>query len=296
MSGPDTFGSGDAQILDRGYRRYDGERTGESGAIRSVVVHSIQRALGARRTVWAKVLPVVTILIAYVPAIVFVGIVALIPAEQITDVVLPSYGDYYGYIISAILVFVALVAPEILCTDRRSGMLGVYLASALDRNTYLLAKAAAVAFVVSLVCLGPPLLMLVANILQSQGPTGIGDIALTSGRVLLTGILVTLLYTGVTMGVASLTDRKSVASAGTILLFLVGTSVAGALTSSGGAFGVRAISVPLLSLEVPVRVHGEGGGAMRSVPSATVWAAWAAWTFGGFALAWYRLRKLPVTR
>ncbi|QXC63095.1 ABC transporter permease [Aquihabitans sp. G128] len=296
MSGPDTFGSGDAQILDRGYRRYDGVRTGQRGAIRSVVVHSVQRALGARRTIWAKVLPAATILIAYVPAIVFVGIVALIPADQIRDVVLPTYADYYTFIIAAIMVFVALVAPEILCTDRRSGMLGVYLASPLDRKTYLLAKGIAVAFVVSLVCLGPPLLMLIANILQSQGPDGADDIALTAARVVGTGLVVTALYTGVTMGIASLTDRKAVATAATILLFLVALAITGSITSTGGSLGVRTWSVTLLTVELATRIHGEGGGTMPSVPSATIWLAWAAWTFGGFGLAWYQLRRLPVTR
>jgi ABC-2 type transport system permease protein len=296
VSAHDTFGSGDAQILDRGYRSYTGPRTGQRGSIRSVVVHSVQRALGIRRTVWAKVLPAATILIAYVPAIVFVGIVALIPADQLRDLVLPTYGDYYGYIISAIMVFVALVAPEVLCTDVRSGMLGVYLASPLDRKTYLLAKALAIGFVVSLVCLGPPLLMLVANVLQSQGPTGIGDIALTGARVLLTGIMVTLLFTGVTMGVASLTDRKAVGAAGIILLFLVTITITGMITSTGGGLSARTWSVTFLSLEVASRVHGERSALMRGVPSAVIWFAWAAWTVGGFALAWRQLRRATVTR
>ena len=44
------------------------------------------------------------------------------------------------------------------------------------------------------------------------------------------------------------------------------------------------------------RVHGERTQIMDGVPSATVWLAWAAWTFGGFALARNRLRHLPVTR
>ncbi|MGN6693010.1 MAG: ABC transporter permease, partial [Aquihabitans sp.] len=68
----DTFSTGDAQILDRGYRKYDGPRTGVRGAVRAVVLHSGQRALGMRRSVWAKILPVATIGFAYLPAIVFV--------------------------------------------------------------------------------------------------------------------------------------------------------------------------------------------------------------------------------
>lgn len=108
-----------------------------------------------RRSAWAKVLPVATIAFAYLPAIVFVGAAALLPDQSSRDLALPSYGDYYGFVISAIMVFVALVAPEVLCTDRRTGMLGVYLAAPLDRDTYLLAKAAGIAFVLSIVCLGP---------------------------------------------------------------------------------------------------------------------------------------------
>ena len=41
----------------------------------------------------------------------------------------------------AVLVFVAFVAPEVLCPDRRTGMLGLYLASPLTRDTYLVGKA-----------------------------------------------------------------------------------------------------------------------------------------------------------
>lgn len=295
MSAPEVFG-GEARIIDRGYRKYDGPRTGVIGAQRAVVVHSMQRALGMRRTIWAKVLPIATIGFAYVPAIVFVGVVALLPADQVADLLLPSYGDYYGFVISAIMVFVALVAPEVLCTDRRTGMLGVYLAAPLDRDTYLLAKAASIAFVLSLVCLGPPLLMLVANVLQSQGPEGIGEIFDTTWRVLAAGIAITLLFTGITMGVTSLTDRKAIAAATIILLFLVSISTTGIIEGVGGPNGVFTFAPTFLSLEIAQRVHGEWSPLMSGVPGITIWGAWALWTFGGFALARNRLHRLPVTR
>ena len=290
------LGPGEARIIDRGYRHYSGQRSGVPGAIRSVVLHSIQRAMGLRRTLWAKVLPFAAVLIAYLPAIVFVGVVALFPVEDVPTDFLPSYGDYYSFVIAAIMVFVALVAPEVLCTDRRSGMLGVYLSSPLNRDTYLVAKALAIGAVVSLVCLGPPLLMLVANVLQSQGPTGFADIALTFVRVLGAGLVLTLLYTGVTMGVATLTDRKSVASAAIILLFLVSLTVTGILTSTGGSEASRVGSVTMLSLELATRVHGERSQIIRGTSSVTVWVAWAVWTIGGFALARFNLKRLPVTR
>lgn len=296
MSAADTFAEGDARIIDRGYRKYDGPRTGVRGAITTVMLHTVQRALGMRRTIWAKVLPIATIGFAYVPAIVFIGIVALVPDSPERDFVLPTYGDYYGFVISAIMVFVALVAPEVLCTDRRTGMLGVYLSSPLDRNTYLLAKAASIASVLALVCLGPPLLMLVANLLQSSGPSGVGDIASTTWHVLFAGVVITLLFTGITMGVTSLTDRKAIAAAGIILLFLVSLSITGSVEAAGGAKGVGCFAPTLLALELAQRIHGEYSPILHGVPGVTVWLSWAAWTFGGLALAWNRLHRLPVTR
>ena len=296
MSAPDVFARGDAQILDRGYRKYDGPRTGVSGAVKAVGRHSMQRALGLRRPIWWKVLPFAAIAFAYVPAIVFVGIIALFPKNQTADILLPTYGDYYGFVISAIMLFVAVAAPEVMCTDRRTGMLGVYLAAPLDRNTYLLAKAASIGAVLSLVCLGPPLLMLIANVLQSTGPTGIGDIADTTWRVLLAGVAITMLFTGVSVGVASLTDRKFIAMASIILLFLVSLGFAGSIHDVGGPSGIAAIAPTLLALEMAQRIHGEYSPIMYGVPSITVWAAWAAWTFGGFGVAWLRLHRLPVTR
>jgi hypothetical protein len=138
--------------------------------------------------------------------------------------------------------------------------------------------------------------MLVANVLQSTGPDGVGDIALTFVRVLATGLVETLLFTGITMGVTSLTDRKAIASAAIILLFLVSISITGTLDVAGLPDGVYVFAPTLLGLELAPRVHGELAPIMNGVPSITVWLAWAAWTFGGFALARNRLHHLPVTR
>ena len=288
--------AGAAGPLDRGYRHFRGERTGVSGAVRTLAVHSFQRALGLRRNLWAKALPLPAVLIAYLPAIVFVGVVALFPVEDVPTDFLPTYGDYYGFVIAAIMLFVAFVAPEVLCTDRRTGMLGVYLSSPLDRDTYLLGKAIAIAAALSLVCLGPPMLLLLANVLQSQGPDGIGDILLAFVRVLTAGAVLTVFYTGLTMGVASLTDRKTVATAGIILIFLVSIMVSGILSVSGAPEGSQAMSPTYLSLDLASRVHGEPGNIMPSASSALVWGAWLAWTVGGFALARFRLHALQVSR
>ncbi len=66
-----------ARILDRGYRRYEGERGGVGQSMRSVVRYTIQRVLGIHRKFRFKVMPILTIVISYVPHMVFVGVVVL---------------------------------------------------------------------------------------------------------------------------------------------------------------------------------------------------------------------------
>src|SRR3954453_20079627 len=110
-----------AHIYEQGYRSYDGPRLGVAASVRSLAIHSALRALGLRRTVWAKLLPIATVLIAYLPAAVFVGIAALIP-EQVTNQVdaIPKYPDYFGTTPADIILFVAVVGPEVLCSDRKN--------------------------------------------------------------------------------------------------------------------------------------------------------------------------------
>ena len=94
----------DARILDRSYRAYDGPRGGVPGAMRTVALHSMRHALGIKRRHGAKVLPVLTILLAYVPAVVFIGMVALFKSFVLDQDVLPSSAGYYGFITAALLV------------------------------------------------------------------------------------------------------------------------------------------------------------------------------------------------
>ena len=287
----------DARIVDQGYRPYDGPRRGVRGAVRSLAVHSVLRALGLRRTAWAKLLPIASVLIAYLPAAVFVGLAALLPdrVRQQTDLI-PTYAEYYGFITAAIVLFVALVGPEVLCPDRRNGMLGLYLASPLDRRTYLLAKVLAVVPVLALVTLGPPLLQLVGLTLADAGPTSVGDFLLVFVRIGLAGVVISTAYTALSLAAASLTDRRAVASAGVILL-LFATSVATTqLVDVGGANPhLLLLNLFFLPFELVQRVYGETG-AHPSIATATLVAADAAWVALGGAIVWLRYKTLMVTR
>ena len=291
-----------ARILDRGYRRYLGRRRGVRGAVRTVALHSIQRALGLRRSAWAKVLPIGFVLLAYVPAIVYIVLVSLLPetttndGPSIQDVILPTYGEYLGYVSLLVALLVAFVAPEILCTDRRTGMVGLYLASPLTRDTYLVAKAIATAAVLALITIGPTLLMLVAFIIQGEGPDGPWNVFLTALRIVGSGLVITAIYTGLSMGVSSLTDRKAFATVGLILLFFLSNVVTGVLTEGLGLNeNLIVLNIFAFPLALVQRFHGEGEH-FQEVGVAAVTVAAIGWTVVWAALCRFRYQHLTVTK
>ncbi len=285
-----------ARIVDRGYRRYRGPRTGVRGAMATVWRQSVQRVLGIRRSVWAKVLPLASIAISYVPAIVFVGVVALLPDADATEIELPTFGQYFPFIQAAVLLFVSFVGPEVLCTDRRTGMLGIYLASPLSRDTYLAAKALAAFTVTALITIGPPLLMLVAYVLQGVGPDGPGGVGASFVRIVASGALLALLYTAVGLGVSSLTDRKAFATAALLLLMVVVSlfiSVLVEVADLPGSFqGLSLLTGPFALVEL---VHGEEP-EIRDLGLAAALGGLAAWTVLGAVVTRVRYQLLQVTR
>jgi ABC-2 type transport system permease protein len=287
----------DARILDQGYRPYEGPRRGVGGAVRSLAWHTVLRALGLRRTAWAKLLPIASVFIAYVPAIVFVGVAALIPQRVRDEVdIIPTYVRYYSFITAAIVLFVALVGPEVLCSDRRNGMLGLYLASPLDRRTYLLAKVLAVVPVLGLVTLGPPLLELVGLSIADSGPGSAGAFAIVFVRIAVAAVVISMAFTALSLAAASLTDRRAVASAGIILLlFATATATTQLVDVSGADPHLLLLNLFFLPFELVSRVYGDPG-AHPSIATATLVAAEAAWTLLASAVVWFRYKTLTVTR
>lgn len=294
-----------ARILDRGYRRYEGPQRGLRGAIRSLALQTMQRALGIRRSFWAKVFPLLSVFIAYVPAIVFIGVSVLFK-DQLDQAILrgnreilPSYGAYYGFVWAAILVFVAFVAPEVLCTDRRNGLLGLYLASPLNRDTYLSAKALAVAGAISLVTLGPPLLYLLGLTLNGRGPDGFDRFLSVLGRTLLAGVVVAMLHVSLSFAVASTTTRRAAASAAIIMILLASSIFSEVLVNAGGLDErLLVFDILFLPFELVFRIFGEGhvDGPFAELSTATIVGAYAAWTAGFTAFVRFRYQRIQVTR
>lgn len=278
-----------ARVLDRGYRHYEGPRRGAWGPALSVGRNSFQRALGIRRGAATKILPVLSITLAYLPAAAFVGAVALLPGPIRGGV--PGYQGYYGFISLAIFLFTAFASPEVLTPDRRSGMLDLYLSSPLTPLTYVAAKAGSLLAILSVVTLGPPLLLTVAFTMQGVGPKGPGDLALTLGRIVLAGLTLAGIFGAVALAVSSLTDRRAFASAGVVFVILVPNVVTGVLVN-----GFRLprwltlVSLNGIPFELVQRIYGRPG-TRPSVASIAVVGMWAAVVAISAGVLWFRYRR-----
>ena len=107
MSGRDAdevAADGRARILEPGYRPYRGARLGIAHSVWALARHTAERIMGLKRPARYKVLPFAAVLIAYLPAIAFIGIVAFLPSGRIRlSSLIPGPGRYYAFITAAII-------------------------------------------------------------------------------------------------------------------------------------------------------------------------------------------------
>jgi len=287
---------GDARIVERGFQRYDGPRSGVGGAIRSVSWQSIRATLGIGRPALGKVFPVLAVVIAYVPAIVFIGIAVLVPGDVLEPEEVADYPGYYGFIILAIILFVALVAPEVLVSDRRNGMLAMYLSTPLSRSTYLAAKALAVGSTLALVTIGPPLLVLIGYSVEGAGPDGVNGFVLTLARIVVSGIAISAAMASVSMAASSLTDRRAFAAIGIVLLVMAAPILATALVEGAELSPMwRMIDISTMPFELVFRIFGQAGN-FPELGTLDVVIANLVWTAGGIAVVWWRYSHLVIAR
>ena len=123
------------EVFDRGYKHYDGPRLGRMHAIWALTLYSIKRAMGIKKNWTAKVTPFVLYAAVAIPVAVGIGIRAFVEDAEIFD-----YVGFYGYVFIILGVFVASIAPEMLCGDRRENVLALYFSRAITRIDYLVAK------------------------------------------------------------------------------------------------------------------------------------------------------------
>ncbi len=220
-------------VYDRGYRPYDGARGGRRAAVGALYRASIRRALGLRRSWRQKAFPWTLLTIATVPAIVNVGIGYVTrdtPAEGFEFI---TYREYVG-VSTALLLFVALTAPDVICPDRRQRVLPVIFARPLVGSDYVLAKVGAIATIVFAFGFLPQVVLFVGRLLVSDAALDyFRDNAEVLWQVPVAVAVLAAYYAAIGVAAASLSTRRIVGGAIVLGLSLVTSVVSAAITESG---------------------------------------------------------------
>lgn len=247
-----TVANPTGRVYDRGYRPYDGELGGRSAARLALFKASVRRALGIRRSWRQKLFPWVLLAITTVPAIVNVG-VAYITRDRFTDTIeIISYREYVG-VSTALLVFVGLTAPDVICPDRRNRVLPLLFSRPLTGSDYVLAKVGAIAAIVFAFGFLPQVLLFVGQMLVSDAALDyLTDNAEVLWQVPLAVAVLALYYASLAVAISSFATRRIVAAAALLILLLV-TSVTAAIVTEGRSTGTPWAAVNLLANPLVLR-------------------------------------------
>jgi ABC-2 type transport system permease protein len=263
-------------VYDRGYRPYEGRRGGRGAGTAALYKASMRRALGIRRSWRQKVAPFVLLGVVTIPAIVNVGIGYVTRNEVllVDRVEIITYREYVG-VSAALLLFVALVAPDVVCPDRRQHVLPLVFARPITGIDYVVAKLAAIGTILFAFSFLPQVVLFVGNMLVSDSSLDYFTSHLdVLWKVPVAVALLAAYYTVIGLAISSLTDRRIVAGASIIGLFLV-TSITSAVlvgdegeSGAGALLNVLAMPLYLRDLVFLGHIHPEspltgveGGGA-----------------------------------
>ncbi len=216
------------EIFDRGYLHYDGPRLGQAHAIWALARYSMARAIGLRRPWSAKIIPMLLYAAAAIPVAISIGIRAFFPAFNVLD-----YASLFGAIFLLEGIFVAMIAPEMVSSDRHEKLLPLYFSRPIGRSSYVIAKLLGTGLLTLSISLVPALVLWAGNSLLAQEPIdafreGLGDL----GRIVVAGTLIAFYLGAIGLAISSFTSRKSVAVGVIVLGFVLTESLSFAVSEA----------------------------------------------------------------
>ena len=282
------------EIFDRGYRKFEGERSGVSGAIRSLAWQTTRSILGLGRKARHKIFPILVIAIAFLPAIIFVGVAALVPVDLFSeDEIRPEFWELAKISGFAMVLFCAMVVPEALVRDRRDGLFSLYLSTPLTKTTYLASKVLAVMATLAIVTAGPALFFLLALTFEGVGPSGLFNWLKTAGQIFIAGLGMSGVFAAVAFAAASITDRRAFASVAVAMIFIGSPIVIGILVEGAElSRDLRVFDVVSMAFEFMPRVFGDRSSDLRFMSDTQVFLSCGLWTALSGSVVAYRYRRL----
>ncbi|MGA9159969.1 MAG: hypothetical protein WB297_03770 [Actinomycetota bacterium] len=247
-------------VYDRGYRPYEGQRGGRGASRAALVRLSIRRALGLRRSWRQKVLPWSLLGIATIPAVINVGVKYITRNTPAADVDLITFRDYVG-VSTALLLFIAVTAPDMVCPDRRNRVLPLIFSRPLTGNDYVLAKVGALTAILFGFGFFPQVVLFVGQMLVVE--EGALDFLRENAQVLwqvpVAVALFSLYWATLALALSATTTRRIVGGVALLATVFVSAAVSSILVVAGGAdvenlFENGSLWGLLNVLEIPLRI------------------------------------------
>ena len=260
---------GGGAVYDRGYRPYEGPRGGRRAATVALVQGVDAPSAGPPPAVAAEGRPVRAARHRHHPGHRQRRHRLRHPRQSSTAIEIITYRDYVG-VSSALLLFVALVAPDVMCPDRRQRVLPLMFARPLTGVDYVAAKAGAIATILFAFSFLPQVVLFVGNMLVSDSAL---DYFTRPPRRAVEGAarraLLAVYYAVIGVAFSSLTDRRIVAGAAVIGLFLVTSIASGVLVGDVAASddGSPAALINVLGLPLYLRDSSSWATSTRTRPS-----------------------------
>jgi ABC-2 type transport system permease protein len=292
-------------VFDIGYQRYTGDREGVRRGRVAVFKDGVRTALGFGRGGRAKILP--WFFVALLTGIAFVMVLVAGAADRIAgpeaaaQMNLPTHGDYYGVVSTLLFVFAALVAPELICPDRREGTINLYLTRPLTGTDYIFGRWAAFLVVILFAAWLPQIVLFMGYILDAAKPLEyLKEHWQDIPQFLLSGLAISAYATTLAMLVASFTTRRAYASVFLVGLFIISTPFTIGLASEiDGPVGQWISMFNLANIPVHVNdvIFGINNEITEDAPAKALGNAMLVWWYFAWivvpgTLLWSRYRRL----
>lgn len=237
-------------IHDIGYQRYSGARLGRGHAVRSLIAHGLRTAFGLGRSAKAKIFP--WVIIGLVGAIALVFAVGKAQGGEV------SYHDLPQVASVLVLIFLAVVAPELVSRDLRNQLLPLYFSRPVRRQDYVFAKLVSLTAAVWLLLAAP------LTLIFAVGAFGDGDLW-AEVRGVLGGYAISAVYAIVfstlALLIASVASRRAFAAGAIAAVFLITLPVVGVIMELGDdtAEQLAPLGTPMLLTEgIRAWLYGTG--------------------------------------
>ncbi|MEV1062833.1 ABC transporter permease [Streptomyces sp. NPDC050263] len=242
---PVTAPSGDqTRIHNIGYRSYDGPRLGRAYARRSLYSQSLRGSYGLGRSVKSKVLPMLLFVVMCVPAAIMVAVAVATKAHE-----LPVDYTRYAIIMQAVLsLYIASQAPQSVSRDLRFKTVPLYFSRPIETADYVRAKFAALASALFVLTAAPLLVLYVGALLAKLD---FADQTKGFAQGLVSVALLSLLFAGIGLVIASATPRRGFGIAAVIAVLTISYGAVSTLQAIAEAQNSSS-SIPWIGLFSPV--------------------------------------------